>query len=157
MAKKRRKTRTQHWYRLFLQKYGRNKQNSIIVTVITKGHTICTTTASLLVSQSKGYISSAVARDRGCGSMKAPWRIEAEPGQSVNVSLINYTPDQKARSGRCRPLGYIYDVAQNNNMSICDTATTHENVYVSISHIVDIQLLTDIIEEHSFLLQYTGI
>ena len=109
-----------------------------------------------MVSQPQGYISSSVARDRGCGSMNAPWRIEAEPGQSVNVSLINYTPDRKARSGRCRPLGYIYDVAQNNNVSICDTATTHENVYVSISHIVDVQLITDIIEEHSFLLQYTG-
>ena len=119
---------------------------------------LCTTSGPLILPQPQGFISSAVARDQGCGSIEAPWRIEAEPSQSVNITLINYTPDQKIRNGICMPLGYIYDVAQNTNVSICDTATTHVNVYASdIGQTLDIQLITDKTAEHRFLLEYTGI
>ena len=72
-----------------------------IFAVTSKGHTLCTTSGPLLVTQPQGYISNAVARDRFCGSMKAPWRIEVEPGQSVNVSLINYTAQKNPITTSC--------------------------------------------------------
>ena len=105
-------------------------------------------------SAQSGYISNTIAVQSGCGSMKSPWRIEATPGQSINISLINYTPPQHRHSSSCRPLAYIYDEGQNNNVTICSNSVTSQ-LYVSISHRVTIQLLTQQ-QNNRFLLEYNG-
>jgi hypothetical protein len=37
-----------------------------------------------------GYLSSFVAVQRGLGSPNCPWRIEAEPGRRINLTLIDF-------------------------------------------------------------------
>ena len=37
-----------------------------------------------------GYLASVVTMRSGCGSPRCPWLIETQPGQLVNITLMNY-------------------------------------------------------------------
>ena len=45
-----------------------------------------------------GYISSHVTYSTGCGSIERPWVLRADPGQRINVTLLDF--GFKAPSGR---------------------------------------------------------
>ena len=126
-----------------------------LVSVASVEQSLCTSTGPYPVPFPEGYIASSIAREKRCGSMRVPWRIEATPGQSINISLINYTPTERVTGGHCDALGYVYDVTQKNNVTICNTASTYSHVYVSISHIVEVQIVLGM-EDNRFLLEYDG-
>lgn len=64
----------------------------------------------LKLMSTNGHLSSNVAREMGCGTMMSPWRIEVRPGQTVNITLIDFSksiPDKKnsgTEIGICKPL-----------------------------------------------------
>ena len=111
-----------------------------------------------------------------CGSRSHPWLLEAQTGQQVNISLLDFS-----RHGRRTPLdtrglvsddcspahvqyGYIVDNTNKNNVSICstDAQQRHKHVYQSAGNLIEIvlthhQLTGDETLPSNFLLAFEGI
>jgi len=80
-----------------------------------------------------------------CGSRSHPWLLEAQTGQQVNISLLDFSGHgQRTQldtrglvSDDCSPAhvqyGYIVDKTNKNNVSVCSTAAQqrHKHVYIS--------------------------
>src|SRR5437867_2388448 len=57
------------------------------------------TSARVGVTSARGYLASIVTADTECGSARAPWFIHVQPGQRVNISLLDFSlmSDQQSR------------------------------------------------------------
>ena len=89
-----------------------------------------------------------------CSSRSHPWLLEAQTGQQVNISLLDFSGHgQRTQldtrglvSDDCGPAhvqyGYIVDKTNKNNVSICSTAAQqrHKHVYQSTANVVEIVL-----------------
>jgi len=87
-----------------------------------------------------------------CGSRSHPWLLEAQTGQQVNVSLLDFSGHggrtQLDRRGLvsddCGPAnvqyGYIVDKTNKNNVSICsaDQQQRHKIVFQSAGNVVEV-------------------
>lgn len=51
---------------------------------------MCEASEHIRVTGTSGYLSSAITMESGCGSPQCPWIIETQPGQTVNITLMNY-------------------------------------------------------------------
>ena len=54
----------------------------------------------LLVAPPSGYLASTVTQTTGCGSVDAPWLIQAAPGQRISISLLDFAvPEKRISAG----------------------------------------------------------
>ena len=66
-------------------------QHTFFLTVVKPLKTdSCNPSVSALLPLPVGYISSSSVQENGDGSIRCPWKIQAMPGQRVNVTLINF-------------------------------------------------------------------
>jgi len=110
-----------------------------------------------------------------CGSRSHPWLLEAQTGQQVNISLLDFSGhgqrtqlDTRALvTDGCGPAhvqyAYIVDKTNKNNVSVCSTAAQrrHKHVYQSAGNVVEIvlpheQLSGDEDYPPNFLLAFEG-
>ena len=110
-----------------------------------------------------------------CGSRSHPWLLEAQTGQHVNISLLDFSGHGQQTqldtrglvSDDCSPAhvqyGYIVDKTIKKNVSICSTAAKqrHKYVYQSVGNVVEIviphhQLTEDGNYSPNFLLAFEG-
>jgi len=108
-----------------------------------------------------------------CGSRSHPWLLEAQTGQQVNVSLLDFSGHgQRTQldtsrglvSDDCGPAhvqyGYIVDKTNKNNVSICSTTAQqrHKHVYQSAGNVVEIILINNdsLAFHHNFLISFVG-
>ena len=89
-----------------------------------------------------------------CGSRSRPWLLEAQTGQQINISLLDFSGHGRRTqldtrglvSDDCSPAhvqyGYIVDKTNKNNVSICSTAAQqrHKHVYQSTGNVVEVVL-----------------
>ena len=100
--------------------------------------------------------SPPAAASRRCGSRDHPWTLEAQTGQQINISLLDFSGHvdtlaaaaaAAGHDGRHCPvqLAYIIDrmsSAPTNNHSICPPANRRKHVYTSRGNKLEI-VLTD--------------
>jgi len=105
-----------------------------------------------------------------CGSRSHPWLLEAQTGQKVNISLLDFSghgqrtqlDTRRLVSDDCSPAyvqyGYIVDKSNKNNVSICSTAAQRrqKHVYQSNENMVEIVLGKLMTNDSSFLLAVEG-
>jgi len=103
-----------------------------------------------------------------CGSRSHPWLLEAQTGQKVNISLLDFSGHgQRSQldtrglvSDDCSPshvqYGYIVDKTNKNNVSICSAAARqrYKHVYLSSGSSVEVVLTST--NTSNFLLAYRG-
>ncbi len=53
----------------------------------------CRADKMVLVPGPLGYLSSTVTEETACGSVSSPWRIDALPGQRINITLMDFSAD----------------------------------------------------------------
>jgi len=108
-----------------------------------------------------------------CGSRSHPWLLEAQTGQQVNISLLDFSGHgQRTQldtrglvSDDCGPAhvqyGYIVDKTNKNNVSICSTTAQqrHKHVYQSAGNVVEIVLMHEELMKsgRNFLLAMEGV
>ena len=94
-----------------------------------------------------------------CGSRSHPWLLEAQTGQQVNISLLDFSGHGQQTQVDTRGLvidecgsghvqyGYVVDKSSKNNVSVCSTAVQqrHKHVYISSGNSVEIFLPQKII------------
>jgi len=105
-----------------------------------------------------------------CGSRSHPWLLEAQTGQKVNISLLDFSGHGRRTqldtrglvSDDCSPAhvqyGYIVDKSNKNNVSICSTAAQqkHKHVYQSNGNMVEVVLGKLMTNDSGFLLAVEG-
>ena len=133
----------------------------------------CTLSAS---TQSPLHIrSSSENSDSGrqrvrCGSRSHPWVLEAQTGQKVNISLLDFSGHGRETqldtrglaSDYCSPArvqyGYIVDKTNKKNVSICSTSAEHKHVYQSQGNLIEIVFMLEKLMKNGngFLLAVEG-
>lgn len=63
-----------------------------------------------------GYIANLVTEATGCGGVYSPWRVAAQPGQTIRLSLLDFTRPVPTSRRRCvqtttRPPGELVQPA----------------------------------------------
>ena len=108
--------------------------------------------------KTSGYISSNPADPLGdTGSAECPWLISALPGQTVNLTLIDFQPHPSQQT--CRPLGFVKDLHSGQEVIMCKSDKRKQHLYLSTGTEVEIQFgdMTDATNiDSSFVIYYEG-
>ena len=120
-------------------------------------NTDCKSRESNEVSTNSGYISSHVVDTKGCGSSGSPWIISANPGQTIQLDLIDFAANsQTSNLVSCRSVyGFILERALGINHTICGGRHREGALYTSKTNSVEIHLAhRNGRGDNNFLLRY---
>ena len=105
-----------------------------------------------------GIISNHVTDENKCGSSKAPWMIEAEPGRTIELSLLDFKALDRIRNHglvTCSDIyGFILEKTLNINQTICGQNVRRSIVYRSKTNAIEIHIKPK--TGSRFMLMYTG-
>ena len=60
------------------------------VKVVSPDRQLCQSFRPVKVTAQSGYLASVVSADTGCGTADSPWLIQLQPGQRINVTLLDF-------------------------------------------------------------------
>ena len=97
---------------------------------------------------SGGFIASHAAQEFGHG-VACPWRIQAHPGQRINLTLYDFTGraalDEALSGGAqrtfCRKYALLQEEGKGRETPICGGLERIRNVYISEGPILSIRML----------------
>ena len=106
-----------------------------------------------------GHLSSHVTDTKGCGSSASPWIISANPGQTIQLDLIDFAAkSQTSNLVSCRSVyGFILERALGINHTICGGRHREGALYTSKTNSIEVQILQK--EKRSgaqFIINYSG-
>ena len=119
---------------------------------------------------SSGIIASLVSQQTIYGTDACPWRIEAKPGQRINITLYNFNTVPAGPSGRqttypgekqgkfCRAYATLREGdTTSQSATICSSSSRIEPAYMSRTNIVEVRLLNrNGATPDYFLMEYNG-
>ena len=106
-----------------------------------------------------GYLSSYIAHTRKCGSVSSPWIISADPGQIIQLELIDFANYEHASDViSCHSVyGFVLERSLGINQTICGGGQRQMALYTSKTNLVEIQFLkSDKREAGEFMVKYQG-
>ena len=121
-----------------------------------------------------GYLANLVTEATGCGGVRAPWLIEAQPGQTIQLTLYDFSLADLGRHHELTLQGdtgppvspwpgkayaFVSEPSAGRNLSVLGAMRTRKAVvYTSVSHVLEVAILTsdDVIEVSYFMLKYEG-
>ena len=65
-------------------------QAILILSVEAGSRSQCNSKRRLELTQPEGTIASQAAEERGFGTRRCPWVIKAQPGQRINITLLDF-------------------------------------------------------------------
>ncbi len=116
------------------------------------------------MTQSSGVLASALSDNRGLGTGRCPWVLQAKRGQRLNITLIDFglakryhQQDAKISSLICQRYANIKE-PQSRSSTLCGGEQRMRNVYVSDGNTVEIEIIPAKNSKSSaaFLLKYEG-
>ena len=114
----------------------------ILFTVLASQY--CSTASNNMLPLDHGVISNHVTDQLGCGSSSSPWRIEAEAGRTVEISLLDFKALDRARSHTlvtCSDVyGFILEKTLNINQTICGQNVRESVIYKSKTNSIEIHI-----------------
>ena len=119
----------------------------------------CSSSRSTSLIGAEGMISSSTYDIKGCGSHNSPWIISAQPGQTINISIIDFgTHTESSNLVSCPVVyGYVREGALGINYTICNGHHRERAVYSSKTNKVEIEILPRRIRrDKNFVLKYIG-
>jgi hypothetical protein len=143
-----------------------NSVKLFLVTVVQESRScVVTVTSDQQYVSSSSFIADADSAS-GCGSRSHPWRLQAPPGQRINISLLDFSGSVSLPQDRdvaCRQYGYIVDKSNKKNVSLCgvnspdgDKLQREIEVFTSFSNSLEIVLVTGRSENYNFLVRLNG-
>ena len=80
------------------------------------------------IQNDEGYISNtSPASSSDQDTKQCPWLISALPGQTINVIVIDFQPDQSMEP--CLKLGIVRDIVNGHEVAICKSKKREEHLY----------------------------
>ena len=118
----------------------------------------CTRPSTLTATTSAKYLASITSMETGCGLTESPWVLEAQTGQSINISLTSfqYEVTNNMSQGCGIKYGYIFDLKTEQIVNLCSGYQKHSLVYQTSGHQVQILLDKEVVKEYSFIIKYQG-
>ena len=119
----------------------------------------CSSSRPTSVIGKEGMISSSTYDIKGCGSHNSPWIISAQPGQTINISIIDFGTNTKSSNLVSCPVvyGYIRETALGINHTICQGRHRERALYSSKTNVVAVQIRTrNARGDNNFVLKYIG-
>ena len=112
-----------------------------------------------------GFLASVTSDETGCGNADTPWAIQAHPGQRINITLIDFTPDSSrvltSSDGvrrTCRVYATVREGKGHRSSTICGGNGRVRTVLVSKNDAVEIRIISS---QHpakpiNFILMFQG-
>ena len=123
----------------------------------------CRGPEDVVVESKAGYLSSLISRDTSCGHAKSPWVLTSQPGQRIELSLVDFSWENSSMSAdnsesqNCvQNYGYILDSESDDFVYICGGTVRKRQLYLSESHTIQVVLDPQALQKYNFLLQYQG-
>jgi len=124
-------------------------------------------TCTISATASHSHISSLVISRHDCGSELHPWQIQADPGQQVAVSIMEFnsyhtgmpedtTGAASSPGNGCVSYGYVLEPRGNRNISICGGKHRTTFVYESTSNLVQIVIWNRNSDHDKFIVRFQG-
>jgi len=106
-------------------------------------NTDCSGSRSTILAIPEGIISNQSSDTRGCGSTNSPWIISAKPGQTINISIVDFNTEVDQSNLVSCPLvyGFILERSLGINQTICGGWYREIAIYTSKTNQVEIYIL----------------
>ncbi len=141
------------------------------VSVQQGAHHLCSTSRFITINTTTvGYLSSVVTGETGLGSDVCPWIIRVDPGQRINVTLLDFslihpfgsnTIDGKAlvkQRTYCHKYAVIKEREATRETVVCGGEKRERNVYMSTTRTLEVHVMRYTSPKKSafFVLKYEG-
>ncbi len=132
-----------------------------MLSVISGRANLCRASNHVRVGGSKGYLSSYVTQENSLGSLDCPWLVEVKPGQSLSMSILDFSWKGVNRPLRVDAVCHVYaivkETAASRSETICAGTQRQKLIYSSQTNIVEVRLVVNKQDELGhFLIQYEG-
>ncbi len=129
---------------------------------------MCRGSDFIRLSEPQGYISSAVTEDLQLGSSMCPWMIQAQPGQKIIITLLDFAlwvPNRKTTarhppetSGICHIYANIKERTMAGSVTVCGGDQRERTIYTSETDSVQIEVANMKLSKNVayFLFKYEG-
>ena len=111
----------------------------------------------LTLQGNEGIVPSHVTDETGCGSTRSPWVIDAMPGQTIELSIIDFGSEKFKMEANMTSEYPVYGVIQDGTDRTSFTGNPERERIIHTSQsdhlIIEITPATER-EENNFLLQY---
>ena len=103
----------------------------------------------------QGFIASHTTDVTGCGTNSLPWRIRASQGQTISVSMLDFTPPSV--EGSCQMYANLKEKLKGKYKTLCGGKGSEVPAYQSSSHELELRVLTGSKgSKRNFLLKFEG-
>lgn len=114
------------------------------------------------LNTSTGYITSALPQKTRGTMTTCPWRILAQKGQRINVTLFDFSlMSNMGRSDLCKVYVIIHEARVGADVTVCGGERRQKVIYVSEGHEIEIQIVginvADISNQGRFIVKYEAI
>jgi len=145
----------------------------------------CSPDNPLKIRDSVGFLSNLYTEQHsGYGSSSCPWRISVEPGQRINITLLDFAtptatdalilaapPSQDPAAGSIQGLGstrvcyqyasVIERLSSTRTFHVCGGDRRERHVHTSLTNVIDVNVVArknaETEKEYYFLLQFKGL
>ena len=122
----------------------------------------CSDHTPIKLTKPEGYLSSAVASRTGCGFQMAPWKLEAKPGQQIQISFVEFNTSEAqlhnigGTSPECRERAFLMDLPAGRKIKICPRHSRVSDAYVSVNNTLEVTLSSRSVmnDGNHFLIHY---
>ena len=117
----------------------------------------CQSQNGATLTDTEGMISSHVTDETGCGTTRSPWVIAAMPGQTIELSIIDFGSETYKREGNTTSIIPIYGTITDgpDKVTFGGSVTRKRELLRSKTHHVSIDILpTSQRNDNGFLIQY---
>ena len=130
-----------------------------IIAILFSVSSTCSPMKPSKISSNNGYLSSHVADTKGCGSSRSPWIISANPGQTIQLDLVDFAANSHTSNlVSCRSVyGFILERALGINHTICGGRHREGALYTSKTNSIEITLASrERRGNGQFIIKYNG-
>ena len=108
-----------------------------------------------------GYLSSHVTQSSGAGSVDCPWTIEVGQGQTMRLTLLDFSSltsdDSITNSNQCNVYATIKERSAGVSETVCGSSKRITTIYTSVTNQVEIRLVPRAREDNkAFMVRYQG-
>ena len=113
-----------------------------------------------------GYLASFTSlnslessQKKQCGTVTCPWKIEVMAGQTINITLLDFTLEKTSfAKGNCFRFAVIKEKPYTKDTGVCGGRNREHLVYHSVSNSVELHVINPKVFSSfgQFILKYEG-
>lgn len=125
--------------------------------VVESGSYQCQSCDGIPVKSPSGFFSSEITSETKCGSSICPWFLEAEKGQTIQLTIHDFSNKSTTQASRqCNAYALIEDLSQKKPERICRHPGEKTKDYESNGNSIKIQVLFEIASPFVIEYKYVG-